>query len=155
MIRTIRYDFDMVPVVSGPKRAELETRGIRDARLGEKVALFRDRRAVLALKSADATVRELFRGAGFSLAVSERDLEVGRYCEEDLESRLAVLGALHRALRTDDAAIREADWNGFSLDDFLNQTEAARPISSADRCNVLTWPGTRRTARGCRAGEGN
>lgn len=151
---TIRYDFDMIPVVSGEKRQEFLSRGIFDPRLDEKVALFRDRRAAEALRGADPAVREIFQQAGFSLGVSRAEIPDGHYAREQAVARREVIGRLHDLILTKRAAVQTAAPNGFSLAEFLDQTEAARPFVARERCKILTWPAWARAGHSNLATQG-
>lgn len=125
----IFYDFDMVPVMSGEKRAEFSARGIRDPRFEEKVALFRDPRAVAALRGADPEVREVFNAAGFSLGRSTRALPEGRFDAAEAVERAGVIGRLNDLVLSRRGALRGAGWNGFSLIGFIDAAEAACPMT--------------------------
>ncbi|WP_370283788.1 hypothetical protein [Pseudooceanicola sp.] len=136
----IRYDFDMMPVVSREELDEFLSRGVFDPRLDEKVALFRDPRAAAALRAADPDLREVFQQAGFSLGVSRMDLPEGTFARDHAAARREVIRRLHDLIPTRRAEVRTAAGSAFSLADFLDQTEAARPFAARERCKILDWP---------------
>lgn len=150
----IRYDFDMLPVVSREKLEEFLSRGVFDPRLDEKVALFRDPLAAAALRSADPDLREVFRQAGFSLGVSRMDLPEGTFARDHAAARHEVIGRLHDLILTRPEVIRAAAGSAFSLADFLDQTEAARPFAARERCKILAWPAWARAAQPTLASQG-
>ena len=131
MDQPIRYDFDMIPVVPGEKRGELLLRGVFDPRLEARVALFRDRRAVRALRAAPAPVRELFSAAGFGMGASGSPVPAGCFRPEEAPARGEMLARLHGLMLADYDTLRAAEWGVFALDRFLAQAAAARPLPAA------------------------
>ena len=130
MTDPIRYDFDMIPMMPGEKRAEFLSLGIVDARLDARVALFRDRQAALALRGAGAPVRDLFSAAGFGMTASGRTVAPGAYRPEEAPARRELLARLHGLILADFDTLRMAEWGVFSLERFLAEAEAARPLAA-------------------------
>ncbi|MGR3320885.1 MAG: hypothetical protein ACU0DK_03010 [Pseudooceanicola sp.] len=141
MLNELRYDFDMVPVIPGHMRQSFRKRGVADARLDEKVALFRDARTVLALKSCDAEVRDLFTASGFGLTPSENRLyRHGRFAPEDEDARLALLKRLLDLLKERRRTVLTCNWGHFSMQEFLDAAGMARPARRGAGDNVVSLP---------------
>ncbi|MGH1423834.1 MAG: hypothetical protein ACRBBU_03835 [Pseudooceanicola sp.] len=134
----MKYDFDMVPVVPRHMRAKLAASGRSVGQLDQEIALFRDPKVVLALQSADAAVKTMLISAGFGLSLSEARFQENRYAPADIGGRTQVMQRLHNALDTQRDVLRDHDWGGFSIADFIDHVAAAQPLDRITGRKVKT-----------------
>lgn len=141
MARVVRYDFDMVPLVSAETRQALREHGIDDPRLGQSVALFRDPAAIAALRAADPLVREIFHAAGFGLTRGPDTVAAGLYRDAEAAERTALLARLRDLVPAAGPALTAARPGAFSLEAFLAAAARARPLAGAQPCSESTRAG--------------
>lgn len=115
---TLAYDFDMHPYF------EEEGEGPSGY-----VALFRDPDLVAALNDADDPVKQLFLESGFGLFASPDPIPTGYFDPDDTETREAVLANLAEGLRQQNGALRQMNWGGFVISDFLAALETAEELA--------------------------
>ena len=75
------------------------------------------------------------------------ELPEGTFVRDHAAARHEVIGRLHDLILTRPEVIRAAAGSAFSLADFLDQTEAARPFAARERCKILAWPAWARAAQ--------
>lgn len=129
-----KYDFDMFSVIPEEVRAEFQ--GMFDeigmgAAAGEQVALFRDPALVEALASAEDKVKDLFLNAGFGLNVYDSGAPEGRYPGHDEDARNNCVRRLADNIAATDG-LKDANWGGFNVDDFLIHLSLAQPIDQVE-----------------------
>ena len=128
------YDFDMFSVI--PEEVRQEFQGLFNeigmgAAIGEQVALFRNPDLVQALSAADEDVKNLFLESGFGLNVYDSGTPQGRYPGHDEDARNTCLRKLADNIAAS-SDLKDADWGGFNLEDFLAYVVAARPIDQIE-----------------------
>ena len=128
-----KYDFDMFSVMPAEIQQEFQGMfaelGMGNA-MGQQVALFRDPALVEALTSADEQVKTLFLDAGFGLNVYDSGAPDGRYPGKDEEARNECVRKLADNIAAADG-LSQANWGGFSLEDFLEHLVTAKPVEDA------------------------
>lgn len=146
----LRYDFDIVDTMSPQAGREaatarlLSSAGVRRDDPAQRVALFRDRRTALALRSAPKGLRSCFIASGFGLSVFESGLPSGRYQARDETARLDVITRLTENLtrfelpRAEDYPIGD---NVFRMGDFVQALAQARPLDPARPAAQAAWGG--------------
>jgi hypothetical protein len=119
----LQYDFDMGPMKpQGLPDAfgDLDKTGIA----GEHLAMFRDPQTVVALKSADPAVQNLFIDSGFALQASDGGAPPGRFAQRDEAARLEVIARLSRNLPKH--PLDGANWGGFDFPAFMKALGTAK-----------------------------
>lgn len=129
-----KYDFDMFSVFPDEVRQEFQGM-LNEIGMGsigtEQVALFRDPALVEALQGADEAVKQLFLDAGFGLNVYDSGAPEGRYPGHDEAARNLCVHKLAENIAASEG-LRDANWNGFDLGDFLTYLSAATPIDAIE-----------------------
>ena len=129
-----KYDFDMFSIMPDEVRAEFKDM-LDEVGMGEvttkQVAQFRDPATAEALQNADPQVKELFLAAGFGLNTYHSGAPEGRYPGTDEDARNTCLRKLAEGIAVSEG-LNEADWGGFSIDDFMDHLTEARPIDTLD-----------------------
>lgn len=125
-----KYDFDMFSIIPDEVRQEFQGM-LNDVGMGavatEQKALFRDPLLVDALQSADEVVKNVFLEAGFGLNVYDSGAPDDRYPGHDEDARNACVRKLADTI-AETEGLNEANWGGFSLEDFLEYLTVAKPI---------------------------
>lgn len=135
-----KYDFDMFSVI--PDEVRQEFQGMFNdigmgAAVGEQVALFRDPALVAALAGADESVKDLFLESGFGFNVYQSGAPDDRYPGHDEDARNSCLRRLANNMAAAEN-LSAANWNGFSLDDFLAYVVEAKPIDQIEMQAIAT-----------------
>ncbi|MWB76510.1 hypothetical protein GLS40_00575 [Pseudooceanicola sp. 216_PA32_1] len=128
---TLKYDFDMFYVVPRHLQEQMRAMGVDEAKVSERVALFRDERTVAALWQADSEVQDLFLASGFGLNVYSSGAPEGCYPAEDKAARLEAVAQLSETLTESRQVLTRNNWGEFSITDFLDHLGAAKPVDMA------------------------
>ncbi|WP_170762716.1 hypothetical protein [Ruegeria lacuscaerulensis] len=122
----LEYDFDIVTIEAGETDPKSATSGDRTVR-----ALFRDDRAVEALRQTSPKIRWIFEDAGFGLEPIDSNVAHGYYRPRDAADRERILRALFANIR--DMGVRGEIPGEFDLWQFLDDVKTARPIAEEAR----------------------
>lgn len=135
-----KYDFDMFSIIPDEVRQEFQGM-LNEVGMGaastEQIALFRDPDLVMALQDADEAVKQVFIDAGFGLNVYDSGAPEGRYPSHDEDARNACVRRLADKI-AETEGLNDADWGGFSLEDFLTYLTIARPIDNVEMQSLQT-----------------